>query len=31
MPVQANALRRQMTNARDAVEKFEKILEMIPK
>ncbi len=30
-PVQANALRRQMTNTRDAVEKFEKILEMIPK
>ena len=30
-PVQANALRRQMASARDAVEKFEKILEMIPK
>ena len=30
-PAQANALRRQMTNTRDAVEKFEKILEMIPK
>ncbi len=30
-PVQANALRRQMAGARDAVEKFEKILEMIPK
>ncbi len=30
-PVQVNAFRRQMTVARDAVEKFEKILEMIPK
>ena len=30
-PAQANALRRQMAAARDAVEKFEKLLEMIPK
>ena len=30
-PAQANALRRQMASARDAVEKFEKLLEMIPK
>ena len=30
-PVQANTLRRQMAGARDAIEKFEKILEMIPK
>ena len=30
-PVQANALRRQMASARDAVEKFEKLLEMISK
>ncbi len=30
-PVQVNAFRRQMAAARDAVEKFEKILEMIPK
>lgn len=30
-PAQTNALRRQMASARDAVEKFEKLLEMIPK
>lgn len=30
-PAQTNALRWQMSSARDAVEKFEKLLEMIPK
>ena len=31
MPAQVNALRRQMASARNAVEKFEKLLEMTTK